>query len=262
MQVESFIALGDSFTEGIGDTLPDGSVRGWADFVALGLARTSQTPVRYANLAIRGKKLVPIINEQVEPALAQHPTLVSINGGGNDLMRPNVSIDSIAQQLLTTVSRITSAGSHVVLLSGANPSRHMPLGSLLRHRGNKLDEAVLTKLPMENVTYVDNWADETLEDIRYWSEDRLHLNTRGHLKVAGNVLHALEVAVPEAWSVERLASGTTELRPHRDMNYYREYVVPWVGRRLTGKSSGDGRKPKIATLSLVDLTLDKNLPAL
>jgi len=34
----SYAAVGDSFTEGVGDDLPDGSVRGWADLVALGLA--------------------------------------------------------------------------------------------------------------------------------------------------------------------------------------------------------------------------------
>ena len=34
----SYAAIGDSFTEGVGDELPDGTVRGWADFVALGLA--------------------------------------------------------------------------------------------------------------------------------------------------------------------------------------------------------------------------------
>ena len=34
----SYIAIGDSFSEGYGDEGPDGVPRGWADFVALGLA--------------------------------------------------------------------------------------------------------------------------------------------------------------------------------------------------------------------------------
>jgi hypothetical protein len=29
-------------------------------------------------------------------------------------------------------------------------------------------------------------------------------------------------------------------------------VLPWIGRRLTGRSSGDGREAKIATLTPVD----------
>ena len=36
--VASYAAIGDSFTEGMGDELPDGTPRGWADLVALGLA--------------------------------------------------------------------------------------------------------------------------------------------------------------------------------------------------------------------------------
>ena len=31
-----FVAIGDSFTEGVGDELPDGVVRGWADLTAAG----------------------------------------------------------------------------------------------------------------------------------------------------------------------------------------------------------------------------------
>ena len=96
----SYIAIGDSFTEGYGDDLPDGTPRGWADLVALGLALASApATVTYANLAIRGKKLAPIVGEQLDAAITQHPALISMNGGGNDLMRPRVSIKSIADQL-------------------------------------------------------------------------------------------------------------------------------------------------------------------
>ena len=77
-----YIAIGDSFTEGVGDEQPDGSVRGWADLVAQGLANATGQPVQYANLAIRGRLLAPIIEEQLEPALALRPTLITFNGGG------------------------------------------------------------------------------------------------------------------------------------------------------------------------------------
>ena len=65
-----FVALGDSFTEGVGDpddTRPNG-VRGWADRVAEALA-AQQDDLTYANLAIRGRKLGQIIAEQVEPGV-------------------------------------------------------------------------------------------------------------------------------------------------------------------------------------------------
>ena len=88
----SYVAVGDSFTEGVGDETPDGGVRGWADLVALGLALASPEPVSYANLAIRGRLLAPIVGDQLDAGIALAPRLLSLNGGGNDIMRPRVSI--------------------------------------------------------------------------------------------------------------------------------------------------------------------------
>ena len=50
----------------------------------------------YANLAIRGRKLRPILEEQVDPALALAPDLVSIHAGANDVLRPRVDLDDLA----------------------------------------------------------------------------------------------------------------------------------------------------------------------
>ena len=79
MPFHRYVALGDSFTEGVGDndaSLPNG-VRGWADRVAEVLAGDDFT---YANLAIRGRQLLPILADQIEPALEMKPDLVSIYG--------------------------------------------------------------------------------------------------------------------------------------------------------------------------------------
>ncbi|MEO8908584.1 MAG: SGNH/GDSL hydrolase family protein [Microbacteriaceae bacterium] len=248
----SYVAIGDSFTEGVGDELADGRARGWADFVALGLATSSPTPVTYANLAIRGRKLGPLIAEQLLPAIALRPELLSVNGGGNDIMRPRVSIESIAAQLNDAVSAAVDAGIHVLLLSGANPSGNLPLGSLLRKRGEQLAVAVRARYPRAGVTFVDNWADAGLEDIRYWSADKLHLNALGHARVASNVLTALAVPVPPEWGVDEVAAASGSEKSHSSAAYYRQYVLPWIGRRLTRRSSGDGRSAKIPSLQPVD----------
>lgn len=246
----SFVAIGDSFTEGVGDELGNGRVRGWADFVALGLAAASPDPVRYANLAIRGRKLGPLLDEQLAPAIAMAPQLLSLNGGGNDIMRPRVSIQGIAAQLNDAVTQALDAGIHVLLLSGANPSANLPLGSLLRRRGDELAVAVRSHYPRDGVTFVDNWADAQLEHIRYWSADKLHLNALGHARVAGNVLAALEVPVPQEWGVNETTAASATSRS--TVSYYRHYVLPWIGRRLTRRSSGDGRNAKIPALHVVD----------
>jgi lysophospholipase L1-like esterase len=63
---QRYVAIGDSFTEGVGDpdpTRPNG-LRGWADRVAEVLA-AGDPGFGYANLAIRGRKLAGILDGQL-----------------------------------------------------------------------------------------------------------------------------------------------------------------------------------------------------
>ena len=62
-----YVAIGDSFTEGIGDPEPasPGGHRGWADRVAEVLA-AQVDDFAYANLAVRGRLIGQIVAEQVE----------------------------------------------------------------------------------------------------------------------------------------------------------------------------------------------------
>lgn len=253
MGFRSYVAIGDSFTEGMGDVHPDGGERGWADLVALGLARaTAPEPFRYANLAIRGRKLGPLIDEQLEPAIAMRPELISLNGGGNDILRPRMDVNRVAAQLVAAAKRIADAGIHVLLLAGPDPSEHLPLGSVFRSRGRVLTQAVLDRsgeLPAGAVTFCDNFNDATLYDANFWSADGLHLGIRGHHKVARNVLTALGVAAPPEW--DAIIETPVPPADYASRAYYREYVLPWIGRRLTGRSSGDGRTAKRPALEPV-----------
>jgi lysophospholipase L1-like esterase len=248
----TYAAIGDSFTEGVGDELPDGSVRGWADFVALGLARAAREPIGYANFAIRGRKLGPIVDEQLEAAIALKPEVISFNGGGNDMLRPRMPEERVAARFRETVHRIRDADIHVLMLSGANPTDHLPLGRVFDARGVRLTAALTDLAALDGVTFVDNFNDRALRDIRYWSPDKLHLNSLGHARVASNVLTAIGVPVPPEWGVEEVAAAAAGPRSRNTAAYYREFVLPWVGRRLTGRSSGDGREAKRATLLPVE----------
>jgi lysophospholipase L1-like esterase len=239
----SYAAIGDSFAEGLGDDLPGGTSRGWADMVADGLASAASDPVTYANLAIRGKLLGPLLDEQLEPALALGPDLLSVTGGNNDIIRPHVSIQANAARLEAGIDRAVAAGTHVVFVTVANMTRHLPLGRLIEKRGDRYAHSTLSWADKEDVTVVDNWFDTDLYDGHFWAPDGLHLNALGHRRVAHKVLTALGVPVPPATADDSPATA----RPSR-AEHWREFVVPWIGRRLTGRSSGDGRLPKRPTL--------------
>ena len=114
-----YVAIGDSFTEGLGDTQPDGTERGWADLVAAGIAAGEGRTIQYANLAIRGRLLEPIVTEQLDAALSLSPlpTLLSLNGGGNDMMRPGGDLARLVRLTERAVQRCHEAGVRVLLLS-------------------------------------------------------------------------------------------------------------------------------------------------
>lgn len=236
-----FVAIGDSFTEGVGDELPDGRVRGWADIAAQGWADASGHPIQYANLAIRGKLAWSIIEEQLEPALALRPTHLSFNGGGNDMLRPRTNVEHIADTFSRVLRRCDDQGVTVILLSGANPSGQLPLGSLIQRRGDELSAAVLRRIAKRpDVVRALNWPDRELSTGQYWAEDRLHMNAAGHHRVAARVLHALGYESPAEW----WAPTAEAPEAPGGFAYYRQHVGPWMKRRLTGTSSGDGRTAK------------------
>lgn len=243
MTAVRFVAIGDSFTEGVGDELPDGRVRGWADIAAQGWADAAGQPIQYANFAIRGKLAWPIVEEQLEPALALGPTHLSFNGGGNDMLRPRTDVEHIADTFSRVLRRCDEQGVTLILLSGANPAGQLPLGSLIQRRGDELSAAVLRRIAdRPDVIRALNWPDRELSTGAYWSEDRLHMNANGHHRVAARVLHGLGYEPPATWwSPAETVAGASGLA------YYRQHVGPWVRRRITRTSSGDGRTAKYPT---------------
>src|SRR5690625_284858 len=224
-----FVAIGDSFTEGVGDEIVDeaGTVRarGWADFVAQGLATATGKPIQYANLAIRGRLLQPIIDEQLEPALALRPTLVTFNGGGNDMLRPGTDIPWVVGRTRAAIQRILEAGARPVLLAGANPTRALPGGTRIQAKGDALTKAADAIAREFDITFVNNWNDDELANRQYWSRDRLHLDEIGHRRVARNVLAALGHEVPVEWIID--ADPVPSPRRRDNVRFAAEHVLPW-----------------------------------
>jgi lysophospholipase L1-like esterase len=251
-----YVAIGDSFTEGVGDALPGGGTRGWADLVAAGLSAGLAgrgEPLEYANLAIRGRLLRPIVTEQLEAALALAPAadLVTLNGGGNDMLRPGVRLEGLLELTEHAIRRCGEAGVRLLLLSGADPTAQLPFGRMVHRRGTYLTAGLADLCARHGVEMVNVFGDQELRHPRYWSADRLHLNSRGHHRVATLVLPALGFAAPpplpqHAPAAEAVSTLTPAARRGLAANarYYREHVLPWIQRRLRGTSSGDHRTAK------------------
>ncbi|MET9293213.1 SGNH/GDSL hydrolase family protein [Streptomyces sp. NPDC003077] len=236
----SFVAVGDSFTEGMSDHLPDGSYRGWADLLAARLA--ARTPgFRYANLAVRGKLIGQIVDEQVRPAAALGADLVTLVGGLNDVLRPKCDLDRVCGRLEQAVEHLAPRCRQLVLMR--SPGRRGPVLERFRPRMDALYAHIDALARRHGAVVVDLFASRALADPRMWAADRLHLNAEGHRRVAEAVWQALGHPPESDWDAPLPAFIRPGWAARRtaDARFAREHLLPWIGRRLSGRSSGDGR---------------------
>lgn len=266
--IGSYAAVGDSFTEGVGDPGPDGRFVGWADRLAVllsdrrpdpGLATltTLTTPdpdgpacgpgteFRYANLAVRGRLLDQIVEEQVPRAKELAPDLVSFCAGGNDILRPGSDPDAIAERYEAAVADLTRAVGTVLVCTGFD-TRGVPVLRHLRGKIATYTAHVRAIADRHNCPVLDLWSLRSVQDRRAWSEDRLHLSPDGHTRVALRAAQVLGLDVPadpdQPWPREGVRTAAEVRRDN--LHWAREYLVPWIGRRLRGESSGDHVEPK------------------
>jgi lysophospholipase L1-like esterase len=242
----SFVAIGDSFTEGLNDAASGGGFRGWADRLA-GLLAAEYPGLRYANLAVRGKLLREIVAEQVLAAAAMSPGLVSLGGGGNDLLRPGADPDTLAELFDAAVARLQGAGARMLIFSACDPVA-FPVIRLLRGRIAAYNMHLRGIADADGCDLVDLWSMRALKDTRAWSPDRLHLTAEGHRLVALRTCEVLGVPVTGDWRVPLPPApvvpgrgrGARWLTARRDdTEWAKVYAMPWVRRRVTGASAGD-----------------------
>ncbi|MDN3295424.1 SGNH/GDSL hydrolase family protein [Streptomyces ficellus] len=238
----SYAAIGDSFTEGVGDPGPDGTFVGWADRLAVLLADRlpENQEFRYANLAVRGRLLDQIVEEQVPRAKELAPDLVTFCAGGNDIIRPGSDPDDVAQRFERAVADLRSAVGTVLVTTGFD-TRGVPVLRRLRGKIATYNGHVRAIADRYGCPVLDLWSLRTVQDRRAWDSDRLHLSPEGHTRVALRAGQVLGVEVPadpdQAWP-PLPPRGTLEVR-RDNIQWAREYLVPWIGRRLRGQSSGD-----------------------
>jgi lysophospholipase L1-like esterase len=245
---ESFVALGDSFTEGLWDVRPDGTLRGWADRVAERLAQ-EVAEFRYANLAVRGRKLDEIADHQVPLLERLQPSLVSIGAGANDIIRTKASPAELGHRFHRMLGRVSDLNDSVIVFAGFDPRKRIPMTGGPGERAEAYNECIRRSAKQLGATLVDLWGLPRLYEDRMWAPDRLHLSSDGHALVAAAVLTAIGrptafhdlAADPHSGQSTR---GWLAARAE-DARWLVQDVAPWAYRGLRGRSSGDGQEPKL-----------------
>lgn len=256
MSFERYVALGDSSTEGLDDPDGQGHYRGWADRFAEHLAGAQREPLLYANLAVRGLKTREVLAQQLAPALAMRPDVATVFSGTNDIIRSRVDLDAVAADLLTMQRALRAVGATVLTITMPDLSEVIPGAGRLSARLERFNAGVRAACAETGTLFVDFARLPAATDPRLWSEDRLHANTLGHTRIAQGLAHTLGlVGFDDSWSDPLPPPTHSSLgeRVLREVRWTQRFLMPWLVRRVTGRSSGDGITAKRPTLRAVEL---------
>jgi len=204
--------------------------------------------LQYANLAIRGRLLDEIIAEQLPDALAQQPDLISLMGGGNDILRPGADVDAMSDKLEDAVQQIRAAGIDVLIGTGYKGGESM---AFTRAKTGQFNANIWSIARRHGAYVLDLWGTKSLFTWEVMAPDRIHLNTKGHRILADAALVALGQPPidPDYEDCEPPHHTPLAERIKGDAHWAREFVLPWVERRFKGQSSGDGRTAKLPELT-------------
>ena len=250
MRFSRFIAVGDSFTEGMSDDIVDGHFRGWADRIADVFAHENPD-FTYANFAIRGKLLHQVVTDQVPRALdfvTGPETLISFHAGANDVLRPNYKSSQILTMYADTVRKIAKSGATILLFTVLEKTSDSTgkTAQLWQERFGEFNRNVRAVAAEVGAIVADANEEGFLSDLRFLATDRLHLNSEGHYRSAQAVLEKLDYPFDLQWRTP-LPTAPKQALYARSIEWWRwffSFLIPWIWRRVRGVSSGDGRSAK------------------
>lgn len=250
-----YVAIGDSSTEGIDDPDGRGGYRGWANRLAVHVSAAQSAPLMYANLAVRGRKTRDVRRQQVEPALAMHPDLVTVFSGVNDIVRRDCNVGKVARDMEQMFVAFTATGATVLTITMPDLSEVVPMARLMRERCLELNDLVREACARMGVLCADLARASVTGDLRLWSGDRLHANSEGHRRIALALAQTLGLPGHNgAWAdpLPDTARRSVVARLGGELRWTSEHLVPWLWRHARGISSGDGRTAKRPALETVD----------
>lgn len=243
----TYVALGDSLTEGLGDF--DFEISrfgcGWADRLGELMARAAHEAgegFKFANLALRGSSMMQILTAQLEDALKLNPDVVTIMAGANDFMRSKKTHPELRALLRGAIERLHQQGTHVVVANTVNPV-HLNIFRPLAHKARAMSDLIESVAAEYQVPVLNIFEIQEFKHLELWCQDLVHFSGYGHIKIANKAAALLglehgfdELEISQMQGPER-GFGATCRWLVRD-------VLPFMIRRIKRTSSGDGLEPK------------------
>lgn len=259
-----YVALGDSQSEGVGDGDDRTGVIGLADRLAASMARANPS-LLYANLAVRGKLASQIRHDQLDAAVALRPDVATVIAGMNDLLRPGFDADVVGRHLEAMFEALTAHGATVATLTFPDITRITPLARPIAARTVALNAVIRDAAARHGVVVAETCDHAVVTDPRLWSPDRLHASPLGHQRIADALAQALHLpGSDDSWTTP-LSPPLPQQHPAAqvgtELRWLATFLGPWLLRRLTGRSSGDGRVAKRPQLARFEEIADSRASA-
>ena len=248
-----YVAIGDSQTEGLWDGDDTAGLIGFADRLAA-ILDVRYPGLLYANLAIRGKRVRDVLNDQLPQALAMEPDLVTVCVGMNDVTRPGRAFATAMSDLDELYRQLADSGTTVVTTLFPDVAKMLPVGRLIGARVQQVNAVIGQAADRYGFGLVDLYRAASMNETPTWSHDRMHASTKGHILFAEAAAEALKLpGSNHDWaqpSGEHSPDGVWR-RMYAQAQWTKGLLIPWLWRHARGRSSGDGRSPKYAALQPV-----------
>lgn len=249
-----YVALGDSQTEGLWDGDDTAGVAGFADRLAHRLDEL-WPGISYANLAVRGRRIRDVLDDQLPAALAMRPDLITSCIGMNDVTRPGRSFDRALGDLDILHAALAASGATVVITTFPDISRILPAGRLLSARVQRINEVIRAAATRHGLHLVDLYSAPSMIDPDTWSPDRVHGSPQGHQLFADAAAEALRLPGSDhSWATARpdVVFPGLRSRMYSQALWAQNMLMPWIWRHLRGRSAANGRGPKRPVLRPVN----------
>ena len=259
MSFERYVAIGDSSTEGLNDPDGSGGYRGWSRRLAARIADV-QGDLLYANFGVRGLTTRQILDQQVEPAVAMQPDLVTVFSGTNDVIGRRFDASLIAHDMEHIQRAFIDIGATVLTFTLPDLTPIMPIARWLAPRIRIMNEAVRAATSQTGATLLDLALYPIASDPRLWHEDRLHANALGHARIADAMAFALELpGTDNSWKMDlpSLRPQTLAQKIAGEGSWWLRYLLPWVGMGLRARVMPGNRVLRVPTL--VPVVSDRRL---
>lgn len=244
-QFSRYVAIGDSQTEGLWDGDDSNGLTGFADRLAM-IIDSHQPGVEYANLAVRGRRILDLLVEQLPLALAMQPDLITVCIGMNDVTRPGPFFDRALADLDTLHKKLAESGATVVTTTFPDLAQILPVGRVIAARVERINDDIRTAADRHGFKLVDLYNAPSMLDPEIWSPDRVHGSTKGHILFAAAAAEALGLpGSSRDWAqADGVRHPSLRSRAHSQLLWTQNMFMPWLWRHVRGKSEGDGRRPK------------------